>query len=293
MADFPSSDKALDLLNTLARTLANGQTTGGLNIIVSSTDQIQGEDAAAGLILSLRGGDSSAGNNPGGTARLQGGAGDGSGDGGNVLVRPGVSGGSGEVGFVQVTNNGADDDRPILRLTSEGANAATVHLYTGTRDPTGAVSALAAGDLYIRNDGTMYQASAAGPGSWTALGGGGIAEQVDSFGSALTTGNATASGGTVDFTVAVGVPYGELKHLRVVANGTCADCDVQFFRDSARTDEIYALVGGDPSTQLVDRNPGTMRGDDGSALESNTLYGRITNNDAGDSTFDVELTFWG
>lgn len=293
MPDFPSSDNAQDLLHTLARALATGQFTGGVNIVVTSTDEIQGEDATAGLILALRGGNSTGGNNPGGTARLQGGAGDGTGDGGNVLIRGGVSGGSGNVGEVQVTNSGGDDDRPILTLSSEGANASTVHLFTGTRDPSGAVAALSAGDLYIRSDGTLYQASATGTGGWAPLGGGGIAEQVDSFGSALTTANATGSGGTVDFTIAVGVPYGELKHLRVVANGTCADCDVQFFRDSGRTDEIYALVGGDPSTQLVDRNPGTMRGDDGSALESNTLYGRITNNDAGDSTFDVEIVFWG
>jgi hypothetical protein len=42
----------------------------------------------------------------------------------------------------------------------------------------------------------------------------------------------------------------------------------------------------------VDRNPATMMGDDGSALASNTMYGRITNNDAGAATFDVELVFW-
>ena len=33
--------------------------------------------------------------------------------------------------------------------------------------------------------------------------------------------------------------------------------------------------------------------DDGSALASSTLYGRITNNDAGAATFNVEMVLWG
>jgi hypothetical protein len=110
----------------------------------------------------------------------------------------------------------------------------------------------------------------------------------DNRGDALTTGSATASGGTVDFDFDVVVSYGEMKFLRVVT----ADATVQFFRDSGRTDEIYDAENVDPSTQYTDRNPATMMGNDGSNLASNTMYGRITNNDAGAATFDVELVFW-
>ena len=121
-----------------------------------------------------------------------------------------------------------------------------------------------------------------------------IREKLDTRGSATTTGTATGAGGTVDFTIAAGAAYVTMQFLRVtVATGTCADATVQFFRDAARTDEIYDAENQDPSTQFTDRNPATMVGNDGSALASNTLYGRITNNDAGDATFDVEVILWG
>ena len=121
-----------------------------------------------------------------------------------------------------------------------------------------------------------------------------VRETFDNRGSATTTGSATASGGTVDFTLAVGSAYGTLQFLRIVtATGTCADATVQFFRDAGRTDEIYDAQNKDPSTQYTDRVPATMMGDDGTGLASNTMYGRITNNDAGSATFDVEAVFWG
>lgn len=120
----------------------------------------------------------------------------------------------------------------------------------------------------------------------------------DTFGSADTTANATGSGGTVDFTILVGDANESfskctLNQLRLVANGTCADATLEFFRDSGRTDQIYEVANVDPSTQFSDRNVAKMRGDDGSTLQNNTLYGRITNHDAGDSTFDIEVELWG
>lgn len=120
-----------------------------------------------------------------------------------------------------------------------------------------------------------------------------VRETVDTRGSALTTGTAV-SGGSVDFTISAGAAYVTLQFLRVVtATGTCADATIQFFRDAARTDEIYDAQNKDPSTQYADRVPGTMVGNDGTGLASNTLYGRIGNNDAGDATFDVEVILWG
>lgn len=121
-----------------------------------------------------------------------------------------------------------------------------------------------------------------------------VRETFDNRGSATTTGSAAASGGTVDFTLGAGAAYGTMQFLRVVtATGTCASATVQFFRDAGRTDEIYKAENVDTSTQYSDRNPSTMMGDDGSGLASNTMYGRITNNDAGAATFDIEAVIWG
>ena len=98
----------------------------------------------------------------------------------------------------------------------------------------------------------------------------------------------------MDFTFAAGAAYVTLLLLRVVtATGTCADATIQFFRDAARTDEIYDAENKDPSTQFTDRTPATMMGNDGTGLASNIMYGRITNNDAGAATFDVEAVLWG
>lgn len=182
MTAYDSSQSALDLLNTLARTLARGNATGGAPIIVSSTDVIRGEDLAAGQILVLRGGNSASGGNPGGDARLEGGQGDIGANGGNTTVRPGLPGVGGLPGIVVITNNGGDDDAPVMRWSSEGTNAGTINVFVGDRDPTGVIAALAAGDLYVRTNGTMFQASATGTGSWSQLGtGGGAPLQTQSF----------------------------------------------------------------------------------------------------------------
>ena len=123
-----------------------------------------------------------------------------------------------------------------------------------------------------------------------------VRETFDNRGSATTTGSASGSGGTVDFTIAAGAAYVTMQYLRVKnASGTCADATIQFFRDAGRTDEIYDAQNKDTSTAngWVDRNPSTMMGDDGTGLASNIMYGRITNNDAGAATFDVEAVLWG
>ena len=123
-----------------------------------------------------------------------------------------------------------------------------------------------------------------------------VRETLDSRGSALTTGSAAGSGGTVDFTIAAGAAYVSMQFLRVItASGTCNDATIQFFRDAARTDEIYDAENKDTGTGngWVDRNTATMVGDDGTGLASNTMYGRITNNDAASATFDVEVVLWG
>lgn len=108
MADFPSSGKALDLLSTLGRTLANGNSTSGTSLIVTAGDGIVGEDATSGPAgdVNIAGGDNTgaAGPDDGGGVIMSGGsanAGDGgpvsaiagdstSGAGGDVVLTPGT-----------------------------------------------------------------------------------------------------------------------------------------------------------------------------------------------------------
>lgn len=123
-----------------------------------------------------------------------------------------------------------------------------------------------------------------------------VRETFDNRGAATTTGSATGIGDTVDFTIAAGAAYVSMQFLRVTtATGTCNDATIQFFRDAARTDEIYDAENKDTGTGngWVDRNVAAMLGDDGSGLATNTMYGRITRHDAGTATFDVEAILWG
>lgn len=122
MADFPSSGKALDLLNTLGRTLANGNATSGTSLIVTAGDGIVGEDSTSGPAgdVNIAGGDNTGGasGDLGGGVILSGGsgnAGDGgpvsaiagdstSGAGGNVVLTPGT--GATNDGLVTITRSG-------------------------------------------------------------------------------------------------------------------------------------------------------------------------------------------
>lgn len=103
-----------------------------------------------------------------------------------------------------------------------------------------------------------------------------------------------APAGTADFSIADVCTDGKLLFLRVVATGALSDnVKVQLFRDAARTVEIYAVVGVDPSTQFTDRNPATLMGDDGATLENRTIYGRLTNNAASGDDFEIEAVVEG
>ncbi len=72
---------------------------------------------------------------------------------------------------LQVINTG-DDTVPVLALSTTGTNGAKSSVYVGTRDPSGAVSALG-GSIYIRVNGAtsqMYQNRTAGTGtSWSLV----------------------------------------------------------------------------------------------------------------------------
>lgn len=296
MVDFPSSNKALDQLTTLAHALARANVTGGFDIVVQSSDVIQGQDAAAGTLLVLRGGNSTSGNNPGAIVRVEGGQGFGTGDGGNVLIRPGTAAGTGVVGVITLTNNGGDDDAAVARVESEGANAGFFHMFTGARDPSGAVAAIGAGDLYVRTDnGTLYQASSAGTGGWSQIGASsfdGTVKTYDTRSTPTSTGSIGASGGSVDLDIGSLFDIGELIHLEVErTSGTGgSDVDIEIYTEDTFTNRIYNAPGVDiTSVPFIDRT-GIFYED----LDASTeLHIRITNNSGATFTADVKVVAQG
>lgn len=296
MVDFPSSNNALDQLTTLAHALARANITGGFDIVVQSSDVVRGEDTAAGTLLVLRGGNSTSGNNPGAIVRIEGGQGSGTEDGGNVLIRPGTAAGTGVRGVVTMTNNGGADDVAVARVESEGTNAGFFHFFTGNRDPSGAVAALGAGDLYVRTDnGTLWQASSAGTGGWSQIGGGGPAGTVTTFdtrSAPTSTGTLAATGGTVDLNVTSLFDIGELMHLELErTSGTGgSDVDIEIFTEDTFTNRIYNAPGVDiTSVPFIDRT-GIFYEDLDTSAE---LHIRITNNSGATFAADVKVVAQG
>jgi hypothetical protein len=142
--------------------------------------------------------------------------------------------------------------------------------------------------------GEVLTTDGAGNLSFGAVASGGIQEIVDLRGAPVVTGTATGSGGTVDFQINTTADYAAMQFLRVVTNtGTCADATIELFRNAGRTDQVYRAENKDTSTQFTDRTPATLLGDDGSNLDGVAVYGRVTNNDALDATFAIEVIFWG
>lgn len=235
-------------------------------------------------------GDSATGGN-GGNLILEGGAGSGTNStGGSVLLRQGLPTGSGARGIVNITNNGGADSVAILQLTSLGANGEDVRVFVGTRNPNGNVSGNP-GDLYVRHSGTSSSLSinsgaTDGNTTWTILNGPAV---FDTRSTPTVTGSANSGGGTVDFTIVTGLTAPLIEFLDVTANGNTVSSDIRFYRDSARTSLVYEVLARDAfTTPFVDATPwaGYNRAGD---LESNTLYGRITNNGANASTYDVRI----
>lgn len=140
--DGPSSGDAGDIL------IQGGSVTsgGGGNISILATDAIGSGNAGGTILIEAGGGSSFA-------------------SAGNVEIAPGV-GASGR-GNVIINNNGGNDTEEVLRLSSEGTNAGTSNVFVGGQTPVSVVTAIGAGDLYVRTDtGNLYQAQASGTGSW-------------------------------------------------------------------------------------------------------------------------------
>lgn len=121
---------------------------------------------------------------------------------------------------------------------------------------------------------------------------------LDNRAAPLVTGNATSGGGTVDFTLDVKSVNGRGVWLKVVSDAASVGGVVEFFSDAARTKLVYQadIKAGSPpvdSDTLIDGTSWTAIADDGTDLESGTLYGRVTNNGGSDSTYTVTLVFEG
>lgn len=252
------------------------QRTAGQDFIVTSGNVISGDDATAdgsGGILALEGGAAS------GTDAA----------GGAVLIRPGLPTGSGARGIVRLTNNGGADSVAILEFASQGTNGSAVRVFVGTRDPSGVVSGNP-GDLYVRHSGSSSTLKInAGVSdsntTWTDL----VDRIFDSRSSPVTTGSAASGGGTVDFSIATTLATPLVQYLDVTAIGITLVSDVRFYRDAARTSLVYEALARDAfTTPFVDATPwaGFNRAGD---LENGALYGRITNNGANASTYDVRI----
>jgi hypothetical protein len=121
----------------------------------------------------------------------------------------------------------------------------------------------------------------------------------DSRGSGSSTGTVLA-GGMGSVNVPIGMPKGTLSYLKVSADAA-TDGRIMVYSDVAKTKLIYeAPPSASPAHSFapvtgffVDRTPAYMLSDDGTDLESDTLYFSIENSGGTDANFTVEMIIVG
>jgi hypothetical protein len=116
---------------------------------------------------------------------------------------------------------------------------------------------------------------------------------LDSRGSGATTGSVVA-GGTGVVNVAIGKPKGALQFMRVTTAGAATSGRIKIYSDAAKAKLIYeAPAAASPAhnftTAFVDRTPAYLLADDGTDLESDTLYFSIENTGALSADFTIEM----
>lgn len=141
-------------------------------ILSTAAALLRGTDGATPTGFTVRGGDGSGGNTAGAGLTLRGGVSVGTGVGSDLNLSPGEVA-TGARGAVILSHTGPDTDRLTDRRTS-GTNGATVSDFTGTRNPSGLITA-SCGDVYRRDSGSLgevYVKSAgnASSASWHKLG---------------------------------------------------------------------------------------------------------------------------
>lgn len=106
----------------------------------------------------------------------------------------------------------------------------------------------------------------------------------------ITTGTATAGGGTVQGSILLGTNSGIVYGLRVRSVGNTVLSTIEMFADSARLDRTYLASNKDcyTSPYHVDRTPWMLQSFDND-LVGGLLYYTITNNGANASTYIIEV----
>lgn len=121
-------------------------------------------------------------------------------------------------------------------------------------------------------------------------GGTGAVQTVDKRGaSGTTTASASSGGGTATGSISLGIGSGEVVYLKITANSASTNSDFEFFRDSAKTDQIYQALGKDANTSaFTDGTPWSLVTT--SDLELDSIYYTFTNNSTTTATtYTVEL----
>ncbi len=148
------------------------------------------------------------------------------------------------------------DTTPVAVLESEGANGATCHVFSGTREPTGFVTANP-GSLYVSTDGTssrLYQYQGATPGNttWVELGAGGGGGG-ETFAQTLALGNVT---GGNDITLTSGDAIRTATTVQLETTAADSVAITQWDVQGAGGATVRFFAGANNPVALRSGNPG-------------------------------------
>lgn len=169
-----------NVVDTLAATLAAGNTTSGTSIVVSAADGINGADSTAGTAWTIRGGNGSAG--VGGVLTVAGGNGVGTNQTSGLTLSSGNSSGSGASTMlfksVAVSGSGTTTNTAVNKVALAGdawTNVSTVKIgWASSTDPTavpdttlerGQANRVKLSGLSSNNTGTVLQVQSTGTGT--------------------------------------------------------------------------------------------------------------------------------
>ncbi|MBL4701648.1 MAG: hypothetical protein JKX85_10370 [Phycisphaeraceae bacterium] len=226
-------------VETLAATLVSGNTTGGTDVEVTGGDVVRGEDAAAGLALTLRGGDGSGG--VGGPASLAGGIGT-TANGDVVVATPAAAA---AVASGDVTVSGGDHSGSVI--------AGIVFVSGGDNSGTGA-----GGDVVVSSGDAADAGASSGLISVTVgdnTGGGPVADLILAAGNSPGGGTGgdivvlTGASSGVPGSVLLGDPAGQSSHLvsRQAAPPAIGGAAIS----AASTDNCGTIIGIPPGGSIA------------------------------------------
>lgn len=192
---------------TWAQVLAMGNVSGGTNPVITSGDQITGQDLATGGDLPLRGGNSSGAAATGGDVTLTGGTGGAGGNGGAVTITGGATPTTATGGAVVITGGTGGTTGNAGDVTVQGGTGGST---VGGAGPAGDLNLLAGSAGSLNNAGGNVIITA-GTGAGTGAGG-----------DVTITSGLSSTGGTGDITLMVQSPgtSGPAGALNLIGAGT-------------------------------------------------------------------------